>query len=60
MNAVNKMRVALAGYKTYIVAAVFVLFGVMGYYLGEFNAEAAALFVLNGLGFSALRAGVSK
>ena len=50
----------LQGKKTYIVSIAFVLFGITGVITGNLTQEQAFTLVLNGLGFGALRAGVSK
>jgi hypothetical protein len=54
------MLETLSGYKTYIVAAAMVLYGLSGLVLGEMDANAALTRILEGLGLSALRAGVKK
>lgn len=50
----------LQGKKTYIVAAALVVYAVAGVYTGQLTQDAAITLVLNGLGLSALRAGISK
>ena len=55
----------LAGYKTYIVAALMVLVGVVHAISGDTTLtqllnDPNLLVVLNGLGFGFLRAGVAK
>lgn len=50
----------LQGKKTYIVALALVIYAVVGVYTGQLSQDQAITLVLNGLGLSALRAGVSK
>lgn len=59
------MIAALKGYKTYIIAALMVLIGVENVIAGDATLtqllHSPDLFlILNGLGLSALRAGISK
>lgn len=45
----------LKGYKTYIVAAALVIFGITGVVTGQLTTEQAITIILNGLGLGALR-----
>lgn len=56
----NKLRQLLDGKKTYLVGATLVVFAVSGVVTGNLTTEQAFFVVLNGLGFSSLRASVSK
>ena len=46
------------GKKTYIIAAILVLFGLIGVYKGEITAMNAARTILEGLGLATLRMSV--
>lgn len=50
----------LSGKKTYVVAAVLVVYAVTGFLSGHMGAEEAVRTILEGLGLGFLRAGVSK
>ena len=50
----------LKGYKTYIVGLGMILYGVGGLAAGIHDWDTASQFVLNGLAFMGLRAGVSS
>lgn len=50
----------LEGKKTYLVATLIVISGVLSYVTGEMTLEQAILAVLNGLGLGSLRAGIAK
>jgi len=50
----------LSGYKTYVVAGVMVLYGAAMYAVGDMTLQEAIMFVLNGGGLAALRAGIAK
>jgi hypothetical protein len=50
----------LQGKKTYIVAAALIAYAIFGVYTGQLSQDQAVQVVLNGLGLSALRAGISK
>jgi len=50
----------LPGYKTYLVAAVTVIYAAAAYWLGEIMFDQAAQMISTALGLSALRAGVAK
>ena len=54
------MLEALAGKKTYIVAAATILYAALGYYTGNLDLNQALNAALNGAGLAALRAGVSR
>lgn len=56
----NIIRTALSGKKAYIVAFWMILYGVLGVYFKTMTPEQAMQFVLNGMGISALRAGINK
>lgn len=49
----------LQGKKTYLIAAATVVYGVAGFLAGIHGADTAVDLILQGLGFGALRAGVS-
>lgn len=50
----------LEGKKTYIVAALLVVFAGIGVYTHQLTADQAVVIVLNGLGLGALRSGINK
>ena len=50
----------ISGYRTHLISAATVAFGIIGLLLGQLDSETAMQFILNGLGLSALRAGVKK
>jgi hypothetical protein len=54
------MKDFLDGKKTYIVAALLIVFAVTGVLTGNLTADEAFVLVLNGLGLGALRSGISK
>ena len=56
----REIQNAVSGKKTHIVAILMVLYGALSLYFGKMSMDEAMMFVLNGLGLSALRAGVSK
>jgi hypothetical protein len=51
---------ALAGKKTYIVAAATILYAALGYYTGNLDFNQAVNAALNAAGLAALRAGVAR
>ncbi|HTM09560.1 MAG TPA: hypothetical protein VL754_14340 [Verrucomicrobiae bacterium] len=51
---------ALAGKKTYIVAAATIAYALLGYYTGNLDFNQAVNAALNGAGLAALRAGVAR
>jgi hypothetical protein len=51
---------ALAGKKTYIVAAATILYAALGYYTGNLDFNQAVNVALNAAGLAALRAGVAR
>ena len=60
MNQLNEARDFLKGKKSYIVAAALILFAVSGVVSGQLSTQEATVIVLNGLGLSALRAGINN
>lgn len=50
----------LEGKKTYIVAALLVVFAGIGVYTHQLTADQAVVIVLNGLGLGTLRSGINK
>ena len=46
------------GYKTYLVALVFIATGLEMYFVGGATVADSALYVLNGLGIGAIRHGI--
>ena len=61
-QVIKRIREALmlTGYKTYIVGAAFILYGVGGYIAGLHDMDTLIHRCLEGLAFMGLRAGVSK
>lgn len=59
-NAYDKTTDLLDGRKTYLVAAILVLFGLLGVYLGEISAMDAARTILEGVGLATLRVAFAK
>jgi hypothetical protein len=57
---IKKVIGELQGKKTYIVALALICYAVLGVYTGQLTQDAAVTLVFNGLGLSALRAGISK
>jgi len=56
----KKVLKYLKGKKTYIVAALMVVYALLGYYLGELEHASTVNLCLEGLAIAGLRAGVSK
>ena len=52
---IKKLNTLTTGKKTYVVAALMVVFGVAGLILGQLEPEIGVGFILNGLGFFGLR-----
>lgn len=50
----------LPGKKTYLIAGAIVLYAATGYFLGNIGQDEALKLIFEGLGLSALRAGVKK
>ena len=60
MQFIEQFRNSFAGKKSYLVSATMVVYGVSGFLLGELETTSSLMFVLNGLGMAAIRAGVAK
>ena len=50
----------LKGKKTYIVAALFVVYAGVGFFIGELDSTEVTRLVLEGGGFAALRTGIAS
>lgn len=57
---IMKILDIFAGKKTYVIAALMVVYGVAGYLLGEVNLEVAGTSVLGGLGLITGRRAVDR
>ncbi len=53
------MKSILPGKKTYIAAALLVVYAILSVYLGKMTVAQAIPWVLNGLGFAGLRAAIA-
>jgi len=60
MQGFIKQKHMLNGKKSYISGALLILFAVIGWVLGEFDAVAAAPYLFQGLGIIGIRHGVAK
>ncbi len=50
----------LKGRKTYVVAALMIVYAAIGMVLGQIDQDSAVRLILEALGLSALRAGISN
>lgn len=49
----------MAGYKTYIICAIAIIYGVTGFFTGNLDANAALQVILAALGGAAMRHGMT-
>ena len=59
-DAAQTLRWKIAGYKTYIIGGAYIAHAVLGWWLGDLDAQHCSDRVLEGLGAMSLRAGAAK